>query len=113
LCKKLSELGLIETEFKENITSRETPTGSMGKHCYRIKCTPRGLEIATKCFSVLFCKTDCMFILDELEKEDFPEDDQLNWGLPRSADVSISTQPRDEGPVFIDHEWWSGTSGYY
>lgn len=111
--KRLSELGLIKTEFQENITSRETPIGSMGKHCYRIKCTPRGLEIATKCSSMLFCKTDCMFILDELEKEDFPEDDQLNWGLPRSADVSISTQPRDEGPVFIDHEWWSGTSGYY
>ncbi|KPU45177.1 GTP pyrophosphokinase YwaC [Oxobacter pfennigii] len=112
--KALKELELIEETFIENIEKRETAKAAFGKHVYKIKCTQKGEEIAVRCIKSIFSNEEhALYILGNIEKEDFPKDDVFNWGLPRSASSSFEIIELDEGPNFNEKDWWTEEIGYY
>lgn len=112
--KTLKELELIEETFIENIEVRETPGATYAKHVYKIKCTQKGMEATYRAIRNMFSnKEEILYILNHLEKEDFPKDDVLNWGLPRSVSTSFQEIELDKGPTFNEKDWWSEEIGYY
>ncbi len=107
--KALVDLDLITAELEESIESREHMGGIAEKHRYTIKCTEKGVKTALTLMNQLFLEAAIGDrILNEIEIEDFP----AKWILPTGT-CTVEVTPADEGPAFVEHDWWSNQPLYY